>query len=132
MNANDVPTMMLCPNFLRRVAKDNWNDEEAAGIAEENEVGIAAAGSAGILAAAITRHGAWRSDRTFNTYLSNQQSNMVAMIQHLIEFDMQKIYRCMFTMIEVFEFIHAKIYIRGIWIESAISIVVIIIIICRM
>ena len=63
----------------------------------------------------------------------------MAMIQHLIEFDMQKIYRCMFTMIEVFEFIHAKIYIRGtgtgtcIWIESAISIVVIIIIIiCRM
>ena len=36
-------------------------------------------------------------------------------------------------MIEVFEFIHAKIYIRGIWIESAISfVVIIIIIICRM
>ena len=71
MNVNDVPTMMMCANCLRRVAGDQWNDEAAAGIIEENEVGIAAAGSAGILADAITIRGAWRSDRAFNTCLRN-------------------------------------------------------------
>ena len=58
MNINDVPGfpgMMLCPNCLRRVAGDQWNDDEAAAIPLE----------------AIMRDGAWRGDGSFSKYLSN-------------------------------------------------------------
>ena len=71
MNIDDVPAMMLCSNCLCRATGDKWNDDEAAGILQEAEGGITDAGSAGILAEAITTHGAWRNDRTFNMYLSD-------------------------------------------------------------
>ena len=71
MNTNAAPAMILCPNCLRRVAGDRWNNDEAARILREAEGGVTAAGSAGIPEEAIMTHGAWSFDRTFNMYLSD-------------------------------------------------------------